>query len=162
MIYALRRCIFNLFSNEFIWPIWIGIYFRNLLERTYTIDTTLTTTRDSVVIKDGDQTQSVSAKTKNLYTSLNRQIQIKIKYKEDDDGTLEKGVIFSSLISKKITTPLFDQWNCGQNHEDERCSKVRQGLFRWSTTYTITFLGKLLQCFCKLFVSFYNLFVYFL
>ena len=89
----------------------------------------------------------MSAKTKNLYTSLNRQIQIKIKYKEDDDGTLEKGVIFSSLISKKITTPLFDQWNCGQNHEDDRCSKVRQGLFRWSTTYTITFLGKLLQCF---------------
>ena len=113
----------------------------------YTIDTMLTTTKDSVVIKDGDQTQSVSAKTKNLYTSLNRQIQIKIKYKEDDDGTLEKGVIVSSLISKKITTPLFDQWNCGQNHEDERCSKVRQGLFRWSTTYTITFLGKLLQCF---------------
>ena len=68
----------------------------------------------------------MSAKTKNLYTSLNRQIQIKIKYKEDDDGTLEKGVIFSSLISKKITAPLFDQWNCGQNHEDERCSKVIQ------------------------------------
>ena len=134
------KCNHNVILMTFKW-------FSYDLEKAYSLDTTLARSDDLITLIDGDIQEPLLARGRIFRGTFKRQLGLDIKYAQDDEGALQKAVYFRSPVPVDITTSFSEQWNCGQKHENQGCAKLRQGIFMWSTEYTITFLGKQqLQC----------------
>ena len=79
-------------------------------------------------------------KTEQRFETKQSEIQI---FFTNDNGP--RDIFFRSNVKTTIKSLRFKEWKCGLSTERNECKQVRNGEFFQSDTYTITFVGRILN-----------------